>query len=61
MYFDGGGIGQALAILLAYVVVAGAVLFVFDWLVRTPEPSVPGIDEAEAEHAGVLAPVGPPP
>jgi hypothetical protein len=61
VYFDGGGIGQPLAILLAYVVVSGVVLFVFDWLVHTPEPSVAGIDEAEADHAGVLAPVGPPP
>ena len=29
MYFDGGGIGLPLAILLAYVVVSGVVLFVF--------------------------------
>jgi hypothetical protein len=29
VYFDGGGIGQPLAILLAYVVVSGVVLFVF--------------------------------
>jgi hypothetical protein len=61
VYFNGGGIAQPLAILLAYVVVAGVVLFVFDWLVRTPSPSVAGIDDTEAEHAGVLAPVGAPP
>jgi hypothetical protein len=59
VYFDGNGIGQPLAILLGYVVVCGALLFVLDWLVRIPEPSVPGIKDTD--DAAVLAPVGPPP
>jgi hypothetical protein len=29
VYFDGHGIGQALTVLLAYAVIAGALLFVF--------------------------------
>ncbi|HZL06922.1 MAG TPA: hypothetical protein VFE45_16140, partial [Coriobacteriia bacterium] len=60
VYFDGHGIGQPLTILLAYVVVAGALLTVLH-LVIDRARSVPGITDAEADSAAVLAPVGPPP
>jgi hypothetical protein len=59
LYFDGHGIGQPLTVLLAYAVIAGALLFAFDWFIDRPEPSVPGIEDADS--AAVLAPVGPPP
>jgi hypothetical protein len=58
VYFDGHGIGQPLTVLLAYAVIAGALLFVFDWISDRPR-SVPGIEDADS--AAVLAPVGPPP
>ena len=60
VYFDGHGIGQPLTVLLAYTVVAGALLFVFDWFIDKPSLSVPGINE-EPDTTPVLAPVGPPP
>jgi hypothetical protein len=59
LYFDGHGTGQPLTILLAYAVIAGALLGVFDWFIDRPEPSVPGVEDADS--AAVLAPVGPPP
>jgi hypothetical protein len=59
LYFDGHGIGQPLAVLLAYTVIAGVLLGVFDWFIDRPEPSVPGVETADS--AVVLAPVGPPP
>jgi hypothetical protein len=59
VYFDGHGIGQPLTILLAYVVVAGALLLVFDWFIDKRPLSVPGVEETN--DAAVLAPVGPPP
>ena len=59
LYFDGHGIGQPLTVLLAYAVIAGVLLFVFDWFIDRPEPSVPGVEDANS--AAVLAPVGPPP
>ena len=43
VYFDGHGIGQPLTVLLAYAVIAGALLFVFDWFIDRPSLSVPGI------------------
>jgi hypothetical protein len=58
VYFDGHGIGQPLTVLLAYVVVAGALLIAFDWFIGKPR-SVPGIEDANS--AAVTAPVGPPP
>ena len=60
VYFDGHGIGQPLTILLAYVVIAGALLTVLH-LVIDRARSVPGVTDAEADSAVVLAPVGPPP
>jgi hypothetical protein len=59
IYFDGHGTGQPLAVLLAYAVIAGALLVLFDWVIDRPPASVPGIEEADG--AAVLAPVGPPP
>jgi hypothetical protein len=58
VYFDGHGIGQPLTVLLAYAVVAGALLIAFDWLIDRPR-SVPGVEDADS--AAGLAPVGPPP
>jgi hypothetical protein len=58
VYFDGHGIGQELTVLLAYAVIGGALLFVFDWFIDRPH-SVPGVEDADS--AAVLAPVGPPP
>jgi hypothetical protein len=58
VYFDGHGIGQPLTVLLAYAVVAGALLIAFDWFIGKPR-SVPGIEDATS--AAVTAPVGPPP
>jgi hypothetical protein len=60
VYFDGHGIGQPLTILLAYAVIAGAILIVYDWVIDRQSPSVPGLED-EADTAAVLAPVGPPP
>ena len=60
VYFDGHGIGQPLTVLLAYAVIAAALLTVFHWFIDRPR-SVPGIEDAEADAAAVLAPVGPPP
>jgi len=59
VYFDGHGIGQALTVLLALAVIAGALLFVLDWFIDRPSLSVPGIEETDDER--VLTPVGPPP
>ena len=59
VYFDGHDIGQALTVLLAYAVIAGGLLFVFDCIIDKPSLSVPGIEETDDE--AVLAPVGPPP
>lgn len=60
VYFDGHGIGQPLTILLAYVVIAGALLTVLHLFIDRAR-SAPGITDAEADSAIVLAPVGPPP
>ena len=60
VYFDGHGIGQPLAVLLAYVAVAGALLVVFHQFIDRAR-SAPAITDAEADSAVVLAPVGPPP
>ncbi len=59
VYFDANGIGQALAVLLVYAVAAAVILTFLDWY-RSPELSVPGIDQqAAAETAALAAPVGP--
>jgi hypothetical protein len=59
VYFDGHGIGQALTVLLIYAVVTAVVLGFLDWF-RSPELSVPGVDQrAATETAAVAAPVGP--
>ena len=59
VYFDGHGIGQALTVLLAYAVITAAILVLLDWY-RSPELSVPGVDQyAAASTAAVAAPVGP--
>jgi hypothetical protein len=59
VYFNGNGIGQALTVLLIYLVVGGAILGFLDWY-RSPELSVPGIDQqSAAAAAAVAAPVGP--
>jgi hypothetical protein len=59
VYFDGHGIGQALTVLLAYAVITAAILVFLDWY-RSPELSVPGVDQhAAASTAAVAAPVGP--
>lgn len=59
LYFGGNGIGQALTVLLIYTVVAGAILGFLDWY-RSPELSVPGLDEETAADAGAVSvPVGP--
>ena len=59
LYFDGHGTAQALAVLLAYAVIGAAVLGFLDWF-RSPELSVPGLDDDDAtQAAGVAIPVGP--
>jgi hypothetical protein len=59
VYFDGHGIGQALTVLLAYAVITAVILAFLDWY-RSPELSVPGVDQrAATETAAVAAPVGP--
>ena len=59
IYFDGHGIGQALTVLLVYLVVAAVIIGFLDWF-RSPELTVPGVDEeAAASAAAVSAPVGP--
>jgi hypothetical protein len=59
VYFDGHGIGQALTVLLVYAVIAAVILTFLDWF-RSPELSVPGVDQrAATETAAVAAPVGP--
>jgi hypothetical protein len=59
VYFDGHGIGQALTVLLAYAVITAVILAFLDWY-RSPELSVPGVDQhAAASTAAVAAPVGP--
>ena len=59
VYFDGNGIGQALTVLLVYLVVAAAIIGFLDWF-RSPELSVPGVDEdTAASAAAVSVPVGP--
>ena len=60
VYFDGHGIGQPLTILLAYAVIAAALLTVLHLFIDRAR-SAPGITDAEADSAVVLAPVGPPP
>ena len=45
--------------LLVYAVIAAVILAFLDWF-RSPELSVPGVDQrAAAETAAVAAPVGP--
>ena len=59
VYFDGHGIGQALTVLLVYAVIAAVILAFLDWF-RSPELSVPGVDQrAATETAAVAVPVGP--
>jgi len=59
IYFDGHGIGQALIVLLVYMVIAAAILGFLDWY-RSPELSVPGVDQqTAASTAAVSVPVGP--
>jgi hypothetical protein len=59
IYFDGHGIGQALTVLLVYLVVAAVIIGFLDWF-RSPVLSVPGVDEdSAASAAAVSAPVGP--
>ena len=59
IYFDGNDIGQALTVLLIYLVIAAAILGFLDWY-RSPELSVPGIDEqTAASTAAVAVPAGP--
>ena len=60
VYFDGHGIGQPLTILLAYVVIAGALLTVLHLFIDRAR-AVSEITDAEADSAVVLAPLGPPP
>jgi len=45
----------------AYVLIAGAVLFVFDWFVHTPSLTIPGVEDADDDAAAVMVPIGPPP
>jgi hypothetical protein len=59
LYFDGNGIAQPLTVLMIYAVVGAVVLSFLDWY-RSPEPSIPGIDETDtAKVATVALPVGP--
>lgn len=59
VYFDGNGTSQALIVLLLYLVIAAVILGFLDWF-RSPELTVPGIDQANAsESAAVSVPVGP--
>jgi len=59
LYFDGHGITQPLAVLATYAVVGAVILGFLDWY-RSPELSVPGLDEDDAtQAAGVAIPVGP--
>jgi hypothetical protein len=59
VYFDGNGIGQALTVLLVYAVITAVILTFLNWF-RSPELSVPGVDQrAATETAAVAAPVGP--
>ena len=59
VYFDGHGIGQALTVLLVYLVVAAVAIGFLDWF-RSPELAVPGVDEESAATAGAVSvPVGP--
>ena len=59
LYFDANGIGQPLAVLLAYALVGAAVLGFLDWY-RSPELTIPGLDDVDtSQAAGVAIPVGP--
>jgi hypothetical protein len=59
IYFDGNGTGRALTVLLVYLVITGAILGFLDWY-RSPELSVPGIDQqTAAATAAVAVPAGP--
>jgi len=59
LYFDGNGIGQPLAVLAAYAVVAAVVLGFLDWF-RSPEHEAPGLDQDDVAGAATVAiPVGP--
>lgn len=59
LYFDGNGIGQPLAVLLAYALIGAAILGFLDWY-RSPELAVPGLDEDDTtQTASVAIPVGP--
>lgn len=59
VYFGGNGIGQALGVLVTYVVVTGVILTFLNWY-RTPEPEVPGLPgPTAADAAAVSVPVGP--
>jgi hypothetical protein len=59
VYFEGNGISQPLTVLLAYAVITAVVLGFLDWF-KSPELSVPGVDQHTATStATVAAPVGP--
>ncbi len=59
LYFDGNGIAQPLAVLLAYAVIGAAILGFLNWF-RSPELAVPGLDDTDTtQAAGVALPVGP--
>ncbi len=59
LYFDGNGIAQPLTVLLVYALVGAAVLGFLDWY-RSPELTVPGLDDGDTtQAAGVAIPVGP--
>jgi hypothetical protein len=58
VYFGGNGTAQALIILLAYLVVFGAILGILDWY-RRPAPEVPDVTpETEVATVAVSVPAG---
>ena len=57
IYFEGNGTSHALTVLLAYLVVFGAILSVLDAR-RTHTPKLPVTDETENQAAAVTVPVG---
>ena len=59
LYFDGNGIAQPLAVLLAYLLIGATILGFLDWY-RSPELAIAGFDADDAtQAAGVAIPVGP--
>ena len=58
VYFGGNGTAQALIILLAYLVVFGAILGILDWY-RRSAPEVPDVTpETEVATTAVSIPAG---